>query len=118
MRRTYEWIGGDLIRLGHGLIDKANNGVSAHLLNTGDVFSLGPHRLRVVEQRPWKRMVVVVRQRNLGTWLLYIGHRWSRVFDLFYRRFVLCLAIYELASYDPALIPSWRDVHVFRRNRG
>jgi len=77
-------------------------------------FYLGGYKFLFVEQRYFEFATYIKAGgiRNIVP-LLY---RISKPLDLFYRRLIITLAVWGLARYQGGVVPSWRDIKLFRRN--
>ncbi len=114
MRFTYEWIGPPVTSISAVLlddiytseIDGCEGWVTADI---GDRFRIGPYKVRVIDKDwAWDRLIVAFDGNAFPLWYLrYWVPRWL---DIFYRRLIVCLSVFNLAEYDPATIPSWHDI--------
>ena len=106
----YTWEGGPVARL-TGLL------LPAHLpltdLRVGHTFDLGPWRLRIIDVEYDLLRVTVMRDGGPAR-LRALRERIRRRAEWFTCRLILTAAVWGLADYDPALRPSWRDVHLLR----
>lgn len=76
----------------------------------GDVFSLGPFRLLVIDYDSMRDQILVMQTGRMPWLRLYI-HKAICGMDLAYRRFVVSMSVWGLAKYNPARIPTWRDIY-------
>lgn len=105
---SYRWTGGPV-----GLMSR---NVSEIYAKPGDSeFWVGPFRVKILEQDSYQNLLTVVRQDYFLWRLVYLWHRYGILFDFAYRRFILTLAVWRLADYNPATVPTWRDIKLFRR---
>lgn len=77
----------------------------------GDEFSLGPFRLLVIDYDLMRDQILVIQTGRMAWLRLYI-HKAIRGMDLAYRRFVVSMCVWGLAKYNPARIPTWRDIYL------
>lgn len=102
---TYEWEGGPILQIDYMVLDV----IGLDVYRVGDRFTIGPYRLRVIENQPWyRRMIVTADNPQSWFWIAY-AKLW-RVCDLIYRRSILTLAVWGLASTPRGVIPSWHDI--------
>jgi hypothetical protein len=80
----------------------------------GDVFSIGPYRLRIIEFDYSTSQALCVRVDLLFGWWFVFAHRAGRMLDLFYRRLIITASVWGLADYDRCTIPSWRNLHIVK----
>ena len=112
-RTEYKWTGGPMIEISRPLLDRMNLGNKS----VGEVIKFGPFKLRIVEEYYDRDTIAAVRMDYLFSRLIYFWHRYDRVFDLAYHRFIFTLAIWRLAEYNPAVISTWRDIYFIQKIR-
>ena len=110
VRRDYEWEGDTITSIDINFIDGEPK--------PGNVIEIGPYLVKIMEWEIWSNNVKVIRIDKSFWWLRYFWHRYNRSFDLAYRRFIITLAVWNLAVYDPATIPDWTDIKLIKRLRG
>lgn len=77
----------------------------------------GPYTLAVLE-RDWMRDdYLCQRIDNIFSWVPVLWHKTSRVLELAYRRFIVTLAIWGLAKYDPGYIPNASQIYLVQKVR-
>lgn len=108
----YEWVGGKVANIG---IFELPDGINMENAQ-GRVFRLGDLRLRVVEVRYWHGGIYVMRESPQAAAYAW-WRRAVRLADLCYRRCIITLAVWRLADYHEAILPSWRDIRVVKRLR-
>lgn len=81
---------------------------------TGDVVKIGPFNLLVVERRWEIDGALCVRADRFGALRIWV-YRATRWLDWAYRRCIITLAVWGLADYQQASIPSWRDIRALKR---
>ena len=81
---------------------------------SSDSIQIGPYKLLLVEQMPDGNLYV--RADRFGKLRVFI-YRMTRLFDLAYRRFLITLAVWNLAEYRQWEIPTWKDVKIFRKRK-
>ena len=69
----------------------------------------GPYKLMFVEYEYFSGVSVYVRSDKLGA-LRVVLYKSTRLLDLAYRRLIITLAVWGLAEFSPAKIPSWQDI--------
>ena len=109
-RYTYQWEGGDRVIVSDAVLARLDR---SWRLEHGQVITVGPWRLRVIDRWPQIRGWYCIYETRWG-WLwqaAYWGIRWG---ELVYRRMVLTLAVWGLADYRANYPPSWRDVGALR----
>jgi len=111
-RIEYEWQGGAEIWIARDLLDSGEFG--RDWAKTGKL-QIGPYRLRLIEQDRLRNDALFIRE-DYPFWRLVVAwHKYNRVPDLFYRRLIITLAVWRLARYREATIPTWRDVYILDR---
>lgn len=76
----------------------------------GGVLALGPYRLRRVETEDMFSCTFV--REDYPLWRLVVMlYKATRIFDLAYRRFILTLAVWRLASFSAQTVPSLSDIY-------
>lgn len=111
--RRYEWHGGDLARVSYsypwaGVPQGAR---------PGDWLTIGPYRVRVIEDADFAQQYIVSREAAWRSWLRYQAVRHTPMVGLAYRRMILTLAIWRLADVREYTVPSWRDIRLAKRIR-
>lgn len=112
-RYDYRWEGGNTAAISNSLLFKRMRTEDYIRLCSGAVFTLGPFQLRILEDDPFRDITYVARD-GWRTTLRYYFHRATRSLDLIYRRLIISAAVWGLARYDRAAIPSWRDLDLTR----
>lgn len=108
-RQEYKWVGKPIAEISTELID------DMHWITYGDSeFSIGPYRVRIIDQekRFTANYITVVRKDYPFWWVIIAWHRINRLLDIAYHRLILTLAVWRLASYNQAQIPTWRDIYL------
>ena len=106
-RREYKWIGPPETLVSWRLLDEWE-------ITTGnpwaEIINIGPYRLKLIENSYTGYYNRYIRM-DYPFWRVHVfWHRANRLIDLFYRRLIITLAVWKLAHYNPAVIPSWRDI--------
>lgn len=83
-------------------------------LREKNLISIGGHKLLFVEIDYMRGSYLFVRKDKLGAMRIFL-HKASRFLDLAYRRFIITLAVWNLAKYHEGKIPSWRDIRIFKK---
>jgi hypothetical protein len=105
---TYRWIGkSPYVRVSHSLLQ--------HLAGSGNGASvqIGPYKLLKVGDEFHIDCVLYVRSDKLAALRIAL-YKSTRLLDLVYRRLIVTLAVWNLADFHPAYIPSWRDVKILK----
>lgn len=84
-------------------------------LSPGDVFDIGPFRVKVTRHLVACDAIEVVRQGSLLSKIKYFYHRSIPTIDLIYRRAIITLAVWRLATCETWELPTWRDVKIFKK---
>jgi hypothetical protein len=105
--REYRWEGGELAQLKLWWLTN-------RVYRPGEVFTLGSLRLRVVDDMLVGPSLVVARD-GWHARLRYAVHHSTKWIDKIYRHLIVTAAVWGLADYNDALLPSWRDVHFLKR---
>jgi hypothetical protein len=106
---TYEWEGkSPYVRASHGFLYDL---VSDYCPET---LQLGPYRLLKVEDEPWLDTVLYVRSDRFGA-LRVALYKSTRLLDLIYRRLIITLAVWRLADFHEATVPTWKDIRALKR---
>jgi hypothetical protein len=107
---TYKWIGkSPYTRIGWRLLGNIV-GIGGDTINV----QIGPYKLLKVEDDYQRDAVLYVRADKLGA-LRVALYKATRLIDLAYRRMIVTLAVWNLAEFSPAYIPSWRDIKLIKR---
>jgi hypothetical protein len=106
---THEWRGtSPYVRISRDLLDQVTH-------NEGDErVQIGPYILLKVEDQFWDASVLYVRADRLGA-LRVALYKATRLADLVYRRLIITLAVWRLADYHQAAVPTWKDIHLVKR---
>jgi hypothetical protein len=82
----------------------------------GDTINIqvGPYKLLKIEHGYLGNVVLYVRADKLGA-LRVALYRSTRLLDLMYRRLIITLAVWKLADFSPARVPSWKDIKIVKR---
>lgn len=80
-------------------------------------IQIGPYRLVLLRRSGFSDTCLYIRKDYPLWWLLVFWHKAIPVLDLIYRRFIITLAVWNLADYNRAVIPTWRDIRLFKRLR-
>ena len=111
-----EWQGGDVIAISYDLPQDAYDGIlSTRDPQPGATFWLGPFLLRCLAYDFSCNRIIACRERPVKAQIYALLYRATRTLDWLYRRMVLTLAVWGMARYSPATVPSWRDVKGTRR---
>ncbi len=114
---NYRWVGGPVIRISRVMLPHLFSGEPT----VGQLIDIGPYRVMIVSIRFDGQDVICVRYMN-GWRTIRASVKLFRHLDSFYRRTIVALSIYGLASVQPYRVPSWEDVpwlkrQVMRTNR-
>ena len=104
----YTWHGGDVIEISGNVWPEFSQAVP----KIGTRLWIGPYCARVLEYRFAHDSVLVCRERPVITALRVAFYRGNVYAEMAYRRLVLTLAVWGLASYQQGRLPSWRDIYV------
>lgn len=74
---------------------------------------IGPYKLLKIEHDMSRDAVLYVRQDKFGA-LRVALYKSTRLLDLFYRRLIITLAVWKLADFNPACVPSWQDIKILK----
>jgi len=80
-------------------------------------IQIGPYRLVLLGRKDYSDTCLYIRKDYPLWWLLVFWHKAIPVLDLIYRRFIITLAVWNLADYNRAVVPNWRDIRLFKRLR-
>lgn len=105
----FEWEG----KSPYVLID-ANTLYEIGLKEFKNPLIIGKYKLLLVERQYHMDGCLYVRSDKFGALRVFL-HRSTRWLDLAYRRAIITLAVWKLAKYQSNVIPSWRDITIFRR---
>lgn len=116
---TYEWKGkSPLVMISYHLLDQADPKLLKRLPN--DMLQIGPYKLKKVEtdfSHGYPDEIYV--RVDYPLWrLVVIANKFGKVLRIVKARFILTLAVWGLADYNPAVYPSFRDIKVIRNWRG
>jgi hypothetical protein len=101
----YRWEGGDVMRISAEFLHELAPG-----LRLGERFWIGPYCLRAMRWDPSDRVMFACRDRGVVSWLLVVWCRMLPLLDLAYRRAILTLVVWNLATVEHGRVPSWRDI--------
>ena len=110
LRTDYKWVG----ESPYVLVDWLHMDLTERL-EYGHKINIGTFRLIVIELFFMSGELGCVRDDFLLGRLRYWWHRSTYRLDIFYRRSIICLAIYGLADYHEAAIPWSGDIHFIQR---
>ena len=111
-QRDFEWTGGSLAYISNLFMSRYTNERDVKRLH-GDILQIGPFKVRIIEFEWGYGRVLVIREGWYAPFYYYwriIGRRMDRV----YRKMIVTLAVWDLADYNPATIPYWKDIHALR----
>lgn len=111
-RIDYRWTGGSSAYVSWELLE-----LGYKERYVGDEVELGPFKLKIIDEDIIRRAFLVTRMDNPFWRLIYLWHCYNKSFDLAYHRFITTLAVWRLAEYNPAVIPSWRDIYFIQKIR-
>jgi hypothetical protein len=77
-------------------------------------IQIGPYRLLKVEDAHFIEWALYVRKDKFGA-LRVALYKSTRLLDLIYRRLIITLAVWKLADFREATVPSWRDVKIVKK---
>lgn len=106
-RREWTWEGGPEVYISPYTLDELG------LSEKSDEIKIDSYRLKKVnKERDWNHFNILYIRKDYSLWWLFIfWHRISSIFDLIYRRAIITLAVWGLADYNSAIVPSWQDIH-------
>lgn len=114
-RLEWDWQGGKVAGISIDFLSVAERSkLDVENLREGDVFSLGPFRLLVVDYNLMREQLLVMQTGHMARLRLHI-HKATRWVDQAYRRLILMACIWGLAKYNPYTVPTWRDVYFLNR---
>ena len=114
-RRDYEWQGGELAYVDHQfLVRDGTSRVTNRVLEPGDVISVGPLRLTVIDRREFSIDTYIITCDGWKAWVIYVFYHVTKRLGKIYRRLIITAAVWGLADYHDALVPTWRDVYLLR----
>ena len=111
-RLSYQWVGGNVICISYDLAVKL--GVDSRVCKPGDVFCVGPYRLRIVWRDPVPPYTVMAMRVGWVAWGRIIFYAVIKRIEKVYRRLILTAAVWGLAEYDDAVVPTWRDLYMVK----
>lgn len=116
-RREFKWVGGKITKVSIYLLgDEFVKTKTDKFLASGETFFVGPFQLKVLEIDLVASFIYAT-QDNWQGQIRYLVHRWSRLLDKIYRRSIITLAVWRLASYEAHRVPSWKDVYLLNKFR-
>ena len=80
-----------------------------------DRILIGPYSLLKISDEHFRDSVLFVRQDPVLGWLRVQVYRMTRLLDLIYRRFIITLAVWNLADREMATIPGWQDIRLIQK---
>lgn len=84
----------------------------------GDIFQVGPYKLKIFEYEPCREIYYLTRLDSPIGSLRATAYRLTRWLGLIYRRLIITAAVWKLADYHEAQIPSWQDLHIAKHTIG
>lgn len=110
---TYEWVGGPAASFSLRLLRDLQE-YQCDLPEEGDVFNVGPYRLKIIEFDRIFDIAECVRM-DYPFWRLHVfAHRSLRWLRIVKSRSILTLHIWGLADYHEGSIPSFMDIRAVR----
>lgn len=82
--------------------------------HVGRVVTVGPYRLRLVQEYTAQWAYLAVRETRLA-WATVLLWRLTQFWQRFEARLIMTLAVWGLARWHRESVPSWDDVHLVRR---
>lgn len=82
----------------------------------GEVVGFGDLRVRVTAELDVARDAYPCERDGMHARWSALSAPISRILDLVYRRMVITAAVWRLAKYHEAAIPTWRDVYALDRS--
>ncbi len=107
-RLEYQWRGKPIAQISRLLLLDDMNIV----MSGKPEFSIGPYRVRILENELWLDWITVIRKDYPLWWAIIAWHRINRLLDIAYHRAIITFAVWGLASYSQTTIPTWRDIYL------
>lgn len=85
---------------------------------SGDIVRIGPYRLRVIERDCNSPSIICVNYEYPLWWMFVLAYRSSVMARVAYSRLIITLAVWGLAKYNPACVPSINDIYFVRKIKG
>jgi hypothetical protein len=118
--RIYNPVTGNLERIEHGWDGKSHR-VYVSFERVGivpeNIIKIGPYKLAILDDDLMRGAYYCRRIDNAFSWLPVFWHRINRVLDIAYRRFIVTLAIWNLAEYNGAVIPHANQIYLVQKVR-
>lgn len=111
-RLTYQWEGGDVVCISYCFYSAL--GLYPKDCRLGNVFSVGPYRLRVIWADPFSPYEVLAVRDSPRAWRRIVGYVVSSRLESVYRRLIITAAVWTLAEYNATTVPTWRDLYVVK----
>ena len=80
-----------------------------------DIAQIGPYRLKLIERDYIMDRATLVRLDFPFWWFIVFSNKMTHWLDLIYRRTIITMAVWKLANYDGAILPSWHNIKIFRK---
>lgn len=117
----YRYEGGDIMQISEDLLAHAEPSEVRYdnlPVKPGDKFEIGPFQFRFLKRKEYYfNQIIAIRERGVVTDIRYFWHRFGRLANIAYRRFILTLAVWRLAEYQEGRRPSWEDVYALQKMR-
>lgn len=86
-------------------------------INGDKEIQIGPYRLLQIDDgRFYSDYLLYVRKDKFGALRVWF-YKATRLLDLIYRRAIITLAVWRLADYHEATVPTWRDIKFLKRHK-
>jgi hypothetical protein len=82
-------------------------------INGDKEIQIGPYRLLKVKDAYHLDCALYVRKDKLGA-LRVALYKSNRLFDMIYRRLIITLAVWKLADFSEARVPTWQDIYLLK----
>lgn len=113
-RINYDWTGGEVAFLSFS--DVCHLTAMGSMQKDGDVVTVGSLRLRIVDAADDSfPLGIYVMQDGLRALIKSRFYPLVRIIDLIYRRLVITAAVWNLADFNAAVIPTWKDIYLLKK---
>ena len=109
VRLSYEWQGGPIIRISRKFADDFEGfKISPNQISVGDVFMVGPYRVRVLNRNEWTGTILAMRE-GLPARLQVVRVQYDNAYHWWKLRVILTFYVWGLAKRTE-YVPLWRDI--------
>jgi len=105
----YAWVGkSPYVRISRCLLDSIQSPID-------NIVHIGPYKLKLIDNDRIFGPFIYIRMDYPFWWLAVAWHKASRLLDITYEKLIITLAVWGLAEYNQAVLPTWRDIYLVQK---